>query len=107
MPKQLRNYPIYIAPQIRGYLKSNGEPVVFDERTNQNLDPNNIDEKIIIYERQVKEWFLNRASKFLRGKNNGFIVLMITISYIEDVQQYLNGQSSHGNSNRFFQEGMR
>ena len=107
MSKQLRNYPIYIAPQIRGHIQENGEPVVFDERTNQNLNPNNIDDKIFIYERQVKEWFLNRASRFLRGDKNGFIVLMISISYIEGVQQYINGQTSHNNSGLFFRQGIR
>ncbi len=80
MPKQLRNYPIYIAPEIRGFIDNNGRPVVFDERTNRNLDPNNIDDKILIYERQVKDWFLNRASKLICGNKNGFIVLMISIT---------------------------
>jgi len=107
MPKQLRDYPIYIAPQIRGYKDRNGQPIVFDERTNRNLDPNNIDDKIVIYERQVKDWFLNRASKLVNGNKNGFIVLMISISYIEGVQQYMNGQTSHNNSARFFREGIR
>ncbi len=107
MPKQLRNYPIYIAPQIRGYIDENGRPIVLDERTSRNLDVNDVDDKTIIYERQVKDWFLNRASKLVNGNNNGFIVLMISISYIEGVQQYINGQNSRGNSNRFFQQGMR
>ena len=107
MPKQLRDYPIYIAPQIRGHKDRNGQPTVFDERTNRNLDPNNIDDKIVIYERQVKDWFLNRASKLVNGNKNGFIVLMISISYIEGVQQYMNGQTSHNNSARFFREGIR
>ncbi|HOI18672.1 MAG TPA: hypothetical protein PLX15_02300 [Candidatus Woesearchaeota archaeon] len=107
MPKQLRDYPIYIAPQIRGYKDRTGQPIVFDERTNRNLNPNDIDDKILIYERQVKDWFLNRASRLVNGNKNGFIVLMISISYIEGVQQYIKGQTSHNNSGRFFREGMR
>jgi len=107
MPKQLRNYPIYIAPQIRGYKDEMGQPIVFDEKTQTNLNPNNIDDKIIIYERQVKGWFINRAFRLLRSKNNGFIVLMISISYIEGVQQYINGRTSHNNSNISFQTGLR
>jgi len=105
MPKRIRDNSIYLAPQIRGYL-DNGIPEVFDEKTNERFDPNNIDGKIKIYERQVKEWFLNRGSKLLIGKNNGFIVLMIGTSYIEGVQQYRNGESSSGRSKRFFKQGL-
>lgn len=108
MSKQLRNHSIYIAPQIVGYIDETGQPIVFDEKTNQHLDPNNIDDKITIYERQVKEWFLNRASRFLNRDKNGFIVLMISVSYIEGVQQYINGRTSQGgDSNNFFQQGLR
>jgi len=107
MPKQLRDYPIYIAPQIRGYKDSTGQPIVFDERTNRSLNPNNIGDKVIIYERQVREWFLNRASTLVRDNKNGFIVLMISISYIEGVQQYINGQTSYNNSTGVFREAMR
>ena len=107
MPKKLRNYPIYVAPDIKGYLDSSGQPIVFDERTQRNLDPNDIDDKITIYERQVKEWFLNRASRFLRGNKNGFIVLMLSISYIEGVEQYRQGTDSNRNSRNFFTRGLR
>lgn len=44
------------------------------------------DDKIIIYERHVKECFINSASYFLRSNKNNFIILMICISYFEDVQ---------------------
>lgn len=47
MPKQLRNHPKYIAPQIRVYKNEMGQPIVFDERTQTNLNPNNIDDKIV------------------------------------------------------------
>lgn len=113
MSKQLRNYPIYIAPNISGVIDNTGRPIVFDEKTRQNLDPNNINDKITIYERQVKGWFLNRASRFLRGDKNGFIILMLTISYIEGVEQYMRGESSEatchqrGRSKEFFREGLR
>lgn len=107
MPKQIRNYPIYLAPQIVGQINSNGENEVFDEKTNESLDPNNLDDKIIIYERQVKGWFLNRASRLLRGKNNGFVILMIAISYIEGNEEYRTGVSSNGRSRDFFVRGMK
>lgn len=107
MSKQLRNYQIYIAPKIRGYINDNGEAIVFDEISNTQLNPTNVDDKITIYERQVKEWFLNRAKTLLRGKNNGFIVLMIAISYIEGVEEYMRGESSKNHSKEFFRAGMR
>jgi len=107
MAKQLRNYPIYIAPNIIGYYDNNGQAIVIDERSNRNLNPNYIEDKIIIYERQVKEWFLNRASELLQGENNGFIILMIAISYIEGVEQYRQGNHSRGNSRNYFTNGLR
>ena len=106
MPKKLREYSIYIAPQIRGYL-DDGRPIVFDEKTRLNLNPNNINDKITIYERQVKEWFLNRASKLLQGDKNGFIILMVSISYIEGVEQYRQGNNSNNNSRNYFEIGLR
>ena len=103
MPKRIRqNEDLYIAPDILGKYRS-GRYIAVDERNNNRvLEPNDIDNKIIIYERQVKEWFLNRASKLMRGKYNGFIVLMICMSYLEGVEQYIQGQSSNRNSNRMF-----
>ncbi len=107
MPKQIRIYPIYLAPQIVGRINNNGENEVFDEKTGEILDPTDIDDKIKIYERQVKGWFLNRASRFLRGKDNGFIIIMISISYIEGNEEYRSGVSSNGRSREFFIRGMR
>lgn len=106
MPKRLRDYSIYLAPEIRGLRKSDGSHEVYDEKNQEYLNPNTIDDKIKIYERQVKEWFLNRASRVLKGKDNGFIVLMISISYIEGVQQYINGRPSNGNSRVVFKQGL-
>lgn len=102
MSKKLRREPIYIAPEIIGWLDENYNPVVKDERKNRQLDPRNIDDKIIIYERQVKDWFLKPATRYLRGRNNGFIVLMICLSYLEGVEQYKRGQTSNNRSREFF-----
>jgi hypothetical protein len=106
MPKMLRHYPIYLAPKIRGVIKTNGNAEIYDEKMDEYLDPNSIDDKIKIYERQVKVWFLDCASKLLREENNGFIVLMIATSYIEGVQQYINGETSRRNSMNFFKQGL-
>lgn len=106
MAKKLRqNQPIYIAPDIIGFLDDNHNPNVTDERNgNIQLDPNNIDDKIIIYERQVLDWFLNPAFNLVRyrNRNKGFVVLMICLSYLEGVEQYRQGQPSNGQSQRFF-----
>ena len=106
MPKKLREYPIYIAPEIQGVL-INGTPDVDDERTKSKLYVNNIDDKITIYERQVKEWFLKRASRISSSDKNGFVILMIAISYIEGVEQYRIGKSSNGCSKKYFRNGLR
>ncbi|MFW6173781.1 MAG: hypothetical protein ACOC5T_08555 [Elusimicrobiota bacterium] len=102
MSKMLReDRPIEIAPKITGQLNQ-GRPLVFDEKSGEYLNPSNVDDKIKIYERQVKEWFLNRATRLLRGENNGFIVLMICLSYLEGVQQYREGTYSNWQSKQFF-----
>lgn len=110
MAKRLRqNRPIYIAPDILGFLDENDNHIVIDEKNgNVRLDPNNIDDKITIYERQVMDWFINPANNLIRyrNKNKGFIVLMICLSYIEDVEQYRRGLSSNGQSRDFFISSM-
>ncbi|WP_299096994.1 hypothetical protein [uncultured Winogradskyella sp.] len=108
MSKKLRKQPIYIAPEIFGWLDDNNNPLVFDERSKKELDPLNEMDKIEIYERQVKDWFLNPAYSLAnyRNKNKGFIVLMICLSYLEGVEQYRVGQSSSNNSRSFFVTAM-
>ncbi|MCB8817382.1 hypothetical protein [Desulfosporosinus shakirovi] len=105
MPKRLRNYPVYLAPKIHGHMNED-IPEIYDEKRNEYLDPNNIDDKIKIYKRQVKGWFLDRGSRLLRGENNGFVVIMISASYIEGVQQYIAGETSERNSRDFFKRGL-
>lgn len=104
MPKKLGTEPIYIAPKIIGFIKENGNPYVFDELNQQELDPLNVNHKILIYERQVKGWFINQAENLIKYKNQdkGFIVLMICLSYIEGVEEYKTGQNSQNRSREFF-----
>lgn len=101
MSKKLRDYPLYLAPEIIGILHQ-GEAYAFVENNGKRLDPYDTLDKIIIYENQVNGWFLDRAFKLKRGKNNGFIILMICLSYLEGVEQYRVGHSSNGNSRRLF-----
>lgn len=104
MSKKLRIEPIYIAPDIIGWLDKNGFPQVNDKRTGRELNPSNIDDKIYIYERQVKGWFLNPAKEINQSNSNdnGFIVLMICLSYLEGVEQYRRGKESNNRSKDFF-----
>lgn len=107
MPKQIRqNEDINIAPDILGLYREN-KYYAYDQRDDILLDPLNINHKIIIYERQVKEWFLNRASSYLRGKKNGFIVLMICMSYFEGVEEFRNLNESITSSNQLFKQSIR
>jgi len=105
MPKQIeRDQEIYLAPEILGKYE-NGEPIAIDERNdNERLNPRNVDDKIKIYQREVEEWFLNPASELIQQESfkNAFIVLMISMSYIEGVEQYKTGRSSDGKSIAFF-----
>lgn len=108
MPKRLRREPIYIAPQIIGNINEEGNSWVFDERTGEELNPREPHDKVKIYERQVKKWFLEPARNLVRYKseNKGFIVLMICLSYIEGVEEYRTGESSRNRSEDFFRNGL-
>ncbi|MDN5042952.1 hypothetical protein O8C80_06300 [Aliarcobacter butzleri] len=104
MPKKIRDYmDLYIAKDILG-KSENGNKIVIDEQNNSNkLNPTNLDDKILIYERQVKGWFLDCAKKLRdESDDNDFIVLMICMSYIEGIIQYKEGMSSDGKSQKMF-----
>lgn len=105
MPKQIqRNREIYLAPEILGKYEGS-TPIAIDERNgNVRIDPRNVETKITIYEREVKEWFLNPASELLEQNsfNNSFIVLMICMSYLEGVEQYKTGIDSTRRSKECF-----
>lgn len=103
MVKKLRQgEPLYLAPGIKGWIDNQYRAKVIDEKNGQFLNPDNTFDKIKIYERQVKGWFLNRASRFLRGDKNDLIVLMVCLSYLEGIEQYRRGESSHRRSQEFF-----
>ena len=108
MPKRIRDYmDLYIAKDILG-KSENGNKIAIDENNSNRLDPTNLDDKILIYERQVNGWFLNCAKKLSDENNdNDFVVLMICMSYIEGVSQYKKGISSHGKSPEMFIESIK
>jgi len=102
MSKKLRKEPIYIAPKILGWLDENDRPIILDEKVKRYLNATNIDDKIIVYKRQVEEWFLKPSTALLKKSNSGFIVLMTCFSYLEGVEQYRTGRTSRSNSSQFF-----
>ena len=109
MSKQIqRNEEIYIAPGIIGKYE-NESPVAIDKKSGQKFNPTKIDDQIIIYEKEVKGWFLNPASKLLSRNSfdNGFIVLMICMSYFEGVEQYKTGIRSNGRSGKYFKDSVK
>ncbi len=105
-----KDVDIYVAPQMLGKYEDI-KPVVIDERNNnEKLDPDKIEHKIKIYEREVKEWFLEPATALISSENqfnNSFIVLMICMSYIEGVEQYKTGEGSSGESKKFFTNSIK
>lgn len=104
MPKLLRNEPIFLASGIQGFRDETGYPRALDLSTGHSLDLYSIDDKITIYQRQVEEWFLNRATSLCSRSKNHFVVIMIVTSYIEGVQQYRTGSSSIGQSRKVFSD---
>lgn len=104
MTKKLRNEPLNIALYISG---TNETRDVFDSLTGYTLNLDNIDDKIKIYERQVKYWFLNIASEIESQENTCFVVLMICLSYIEGVEKYRRGMISDNGSRIFFRESIK
>lgn len=105
MAKRIRrNETINIAPDIIGFYRDY-EPAAYDQRTEMDLDPRNIEHKILIYERQVNGWFLEKAKGLLRTKDGGFIILMICLAYFEGVTQYRLGRSVRGQSSSDFKAG--
>ncbi|MBD2497898.1 hypothetical protein [Nostoc sp. FACHB-280] len=109
MPKKiLPDKKIYVAVEMLGeYI--NGKAVVKDERNNELLDPTIIDNKIKIYEREVKEWFLKPAKNLLSQDSfvNAFIALMVCMSYFEGVEQYKTGMISNGRSKDYFKNSIK
>lgn len=109
MPKQIQvDHEIYIAPGILG-LYEDGVPIAIDQRNDESrLDPNNVDDKITIYEREVTGWFLEPALKLLAEDSfqNAFIALMVCMSYLEGVEQYKTGVGSNRRSKDCFVESL-
>jgi len=113
MSKQiLPEGPIYVAPGMLGQYE-NGEPVVEDSDSGRSLDPRTLNDKIAIYEREVKGWFLDPALRLLESDeqsstmNNAFVIVMICMAYFEGVEQYKTGVESNRRSKECFVDSVK
>jgi hypothetical protein len=82
-----------------------GDPSVYDELNKTHLNPQDIDDKILIYERQVKGWFIKPAERLLDmlgEADSAFLILSVCLSCLEGIQQYIEGKSSTRKSKKFF-----
>ena len=111
MAKKLRQGErVLIAPDIQGWIDEDGNPRIREIRIDsfgEALDPFSIETKILIYERQVKEWFLIPALHLSCQKDKGFLSLMAGASYIEGYIQNFEGKSSKNGSRKYFKKGFR
>lgn len=107
MAKKLRDgITIFVAPGITGKLE-HGRPIIQDISSHSLLDPNSIDDKITIFEKQVNGWFLSIAGKLTNDDDAYFVVLMVATAYIESIQRNIDGLSRKGKSTPTFIKGFK
>jgi len=78
----------------------NGEEVKYDLT--------NLNHKIVLYEDRINGWFLDIANSLdITNGDADFISLMISLSYVEGVAQYIYGETSRGKSEEIFKKKMK
>jgi len=107
MAKTIGEWWTIIAPQIEARINENGTYTVRDTETLLELNPRDIDDKIVIFERQVKGWFLDIAKLLQTFDQGDFVILMIGCSYVEGIEQTIEGVSSKNKSNKCFIRGFK
>ena len=112
MRQYLSKYFYRFSPSITNLIfdkRISGE----DKEENQisvleGLNLNDLEVKIKVYEDRVIGWFLDFAKKLSNEERDaGFIVLHISIAYIEGNQQFREGKLSKGTSTANFIKGVR
>jgi hypothetical protein len=99
------NQTVKIAISKNYYVSDNK---IYDKRNDGNiLNPNDINNKIKIYEDRVSGWFLEIAEQLKSDNEAGFVILSISIAYIEGNQQFREGKLSENSSRRYFVKGLR
>lgn len=92
MAKKIHIEGINLAPGIVGWM-DNGVPKAYDTDERVWLDLEKVDDKIKIFEKQVKGWFLEVSNMLVVDPHkNGFVILMICLSYFEGIEQMYQGK---------------
>ena len=69
------------------------------------VDLTKLDDRIKVYEDQIKGWFFGPAKALLSMPHSAFAVLNILMGYFENHAIYRSGKSSKWKSKKFFREG--
>jgi hypothetical protein len=69
------------------------------------VDLTKLDDRIKVYEDQIKGWFFGPVKALLSVPHSAFAVLHILMGYFENHAIYRRGQSSDRKSREFFCEG--
>lgn len=67
---------------------------IINKKNGREYDYNDVDTKIMVYEDSRKSWFFNIAKKLKKDNEAGFVILMISVSYLEGNQQFRNGEKT-------------
>jgi hypothetical protein len=71
------------------------------------LEYNDIETKILIFEDRINGWFLDVANKLKENNEAGFVIVMISLGYVEGIQQYVEGAGSDTGSKDCFVRGIK
>ena len=76
---------------------------IIDKSKNNRL-PYDIDSKILVYEDRQKTWFFDVAESLKSNNEAGFVILMISIAYLESSQKYIEGKK--GKSGEYIRKAL-
>ena len=79
---------------------------VIDKETGNRM-PYDTGSKVLIYENRQRTWFFDIAEKLKSDNEAGFVILMISVSYLEGNQQYRDGQPSNNRSTATIKNAMQ
>lgn len=93
-----------IAKGVTAYARS-GKIEIYINHEKKDFSDKNI--KIEIFKRQLQHWFFNAADTLIENEDNDFILMMICAAYVESIQQYKTGKSSHKKSKKTFLKSLK
>ncbi|MFA5424009.1 MAG: hypothetical protein WC374_09155 [Phycisphaerae bacterium] len=103
-----RGENVTIAPGISCRRTNDGQFIFMATKTGNELYPINcLEDKIMIFEKQVNGWFLEQAQSLINKRECGFVVLLVATAYIEGIEQFRKGTTSNGQNRDFFIQGIR